>query len=35
VTIKILNNLYQYDKKINYPILDSSPLEIKFLRDND
>lgn len=34
VTIKILNSLYQYDKKINYPILNSNSLEIKFLRNN-
>lgn len=33
VTIKILNNLYQYDKKLNYPLSQPNPLEIKFLQE--
>ncbi|MBE6162693.1 MAG: CRISPR-associated protein Cas7 [Streptococcus equinus] len=35
VAIKILNSLYQYDKKLSYPIPLVDPLEISFLKDKD
>lgn len=35
VAIKILNSLYQYDKKLSYPIPLFDPLEISFLKDKD
>jgi len=35
VAIKILNSLYQYDKKLSYPIPLVNPLEISFLKDKD
>ncbi|SFL36093.1 CRISPR-associated protein Csn2-St [Streptococcus equinus] len=35
VAIKILNGLYQYDKKLIYPIPLVDPLEISFLKDKD
>ena len=35
VTLKILNYLYQYDKKVNFKIQQLSPLLINFLKGND
>ncbi|MFI3836551.1 CRISPR-associated protein Csn2-St [Streptococcus equinus] len=35
VAIKILNSLYQYDKKLSYSIPLVDPLEISFLKDKD
>ena len=35
VAIKILNNLYQYDKKLNYVIPLTNQLELQFLQDKN
>ena len=35
VAIKILNNLYQYDKKLNYVIPMTNQLELQFLQDKN
>ena len=35
VAIKILNNLYQYDKKLNYVIPMMNQLELRFLQDKN